>query len=80
MRNAALTLLLTQPAQVARWSGLERLTDELHGTWMQDMLLGTEDMTLLAHRGSYKTTCLAFAMAAMLLAYPRKNIIFMRIE
>ena len=42
------------------------------------MLLGREDFTLLAHRGSYKTTCLAFAMAAMLLCYPRRNILFMR--
>ena len=78
MRSAALELLLTRPAQAARLCGLDRLTDELHGRWMQDMLLGQEDMTLLAHRGSYKTTCLSFAMAAMLLAYPRRNIIFMR--
>jgi len=42
------------------------------------MICGREDMTLLAHRGSYKTTCLAFAMAAMLILYPRRNIIFMR--
>ena len=56
MRRAALELLLTRPAQVARMCGLDRLTDELHGKWMQDMLLGTEDMTLLAHRGSFKTT------------------------
>lgn len=42
------------------------------------MICGQEDMTLLAHRGSYKTTCLAFAMAAMLILHPRRNIIFMR--
>lgn len=35
-------------------------------------------MTLLAHRGSCKTTCLAFAMAAMTILYPRRNIIFLR--
>lgn len=78
MQTDALRLLLTQPAQVARLCGFTRLTDELHAPWMREMLLGTEDMTLLAHRGSYKTTCLSFAMAAMLLAHPRKNIIFMR--
>ena len=78
MRKAALQLLLTRPAQVARLCGLDRLTDELHGRWMQEMLLGREDMTLLAHRGSCKTTCLAFAMAAMLLAFPKRNILFMR--
>ena len=78
MRKAALELMLTRPAQVARLCGLDRLTDELHGRWMQEMLTGREDMTLLAHRGSYKTTCLAFAMAAMLLAFPKRNILFMR--
>ena len=45
---------------------------------MQGMLLGKEDLTLLAHRGSCKTTCLAFSMAVMLLAFPRRNILFMR--
>ncbi len=78
MHSAALELLLTRPAQVARMCGLDRLTDALHGAWMREMLLGTEDMTLLAHRGSYKTTCLSFAMAAMLMAFPYRNIIFMR--
>ena len=78
MRRAALELLLTRPAQVARLCGLERLTDDLHGRWMQDMLFTQEDMTLLAHRGSYKTSCLAFVMAAMALAFPRRNIIFLR--
>ena len=69
---------MTQPARVARWCGLDRLTDGLHGRWMQQMICGREDMTLLAHRGSYKTTCLAFAMAAMILLYPMRNIIFLR--
>ena len=71
-------LLMRQPARVARLCGLDRLTDELHGPWLEEMICGAEDFTLLAHRGSYKTSCLAFAMAAMLLVYPRRNIIFMR--
>ena len=78
MRKAALEWLLTRPAEAARLCGLTRLTDNLHGAWMQEMLLGKEDMTLLAHRGSYKTSCLSFAMAAMLLAFPHRNIIFLR--
>ena len=71
-------LLMRQPARVARLCGLDRLTDELHGPWLEEMICGAEDFTLLAHRGSYKTSCLAFAMAAMLLAYPQRNILFMR--
>ena len=69
---------MTQPARVARWCGLDRLTDELHGPWLRQMICSRRDMTLLAHRGSYKTTCLAFAMAAMLILYPQKNLIFLR--
>ena len=76
MRKAALSLLMRHPARVARLCGLDRLTDELHGAWLEEMICGREDFTLLAHRGSYKTSCLAFAMAAMLLVYPRRNIIF----
>ena len=71
-------LLMRHPARVARLCGLDRLTAELHGAWLEEMICGREDFTLLAHRGSYKTSCLAFAMAAMLLVYPRRNIIFMR--
>ena len=78
MHKAALRLLMHHSAKAARLCGLERLTDELHGHWMKEMICGTEDMTLLAHRGSCKTTCLAFAMAAMLLIYPRRNLLFMR--
>lgn len=77
-RDEALRLLLRHPARAARLCGFTRLTDELHGRWMRDMILGQEDMTLLAHRGSCKTTCLAFAMAVMVLIYPRRNILFMR--
>lgn len=77
-RDEALRLLLRHPARAARLCGFTRLTDELHGRWMRDMILSQEDMTLLAHRGSCKTTCLAFAMAVMVLIYPRRNILFMR--
>lgn len=66
------------PAQVGRWCGFDLLTDELHGGWMRDMISGTEDMTLLAHRGSYKTTCLSVALAIIVSSDPMKNLIFMR--
>lgn len=78
MSEAAVELLLREPARVARWCGLERITDRVHGAWLREMIGGEGDFTLLAHRGSYKTTCLAFAMAAMLVLFPRRNIIFMR--
>lgn len=66
------------PAQVGRWCGFDLLTDELHDGWMRDMISGTEDMTLLAHRGSYKTTCLSVALAIIISSDPARNLIFMR--
>ena len=66
------------PAQVGRWCGFDRLTDELHGKWMRDMITGADDMTLLAHRGSYKTTCLSVALSILTATEPARNLIFMR--
>jgi hypothetical protein len=66
------------PAQVGRWCGFDLLTDELHDGWMRDMISGTDDMTLLAHRGSYKTTCLSVALAIIISSDPSRNLIFMR--
>lgn len=78
MQTEALHLLAEHPAQVARWCGSTLLRDDLHGAWMQQMIAGREDMTLLAHRGSYKTTSLAAAMAISLIVYPMRNMLFMR--
>ena len=78
MRAEALELLLKHPAQVGRWCGFSRLTDELHGEWMRQMLTGTGDMTILAHRGSYKTTCVSVVLATLLCVEPEKNILFLR--
>ena len=42
------------------------------------MLTTACDMTLQAHRGSYKTTCLTEAIALLMISRPRQNIIFLR--
>lgn len=78
MDRDALTLMLDHPARVARMCGASLLTDRLHGRWIRSMLLDKGDMTLLAHRGSYKTTCLCYAIAMALCIFPEKNIIFLR--
>jgi hypothetical protein len=66
------------PAQVGRWCGFDLLTDELHGEWIREMISGKEDMTLLSHRGSYKTTCLSVALAILSATETGRNMIFMR--
>ena len=50
----------------------------MHEQWIAKMVKGTEDMTLQAHRGSYKTTCLQEAIALMMICYRDKNIMFLR--
>lgn len=51
---------------------------ELHGRWIRKMVFGNEDYTLQAHRGSYKSSCLAVAISLLLICYPNRNIIFLR--
>lgn len=74
----ALMQLTEHPAEVGRWCGFKLLTDELHGLWLKEMINGTDDLTILAHRGSYKTTCLTVALAVLLSAHPWQNLIFLR--
>ncbi len=77
-REDAVALMLEHPAQVARACGYPLLTDELHGEWIRKMILGKEDLTLLAHRCSYKTTCLAMSLAMLMLLRPEESILLMR--
>ena len=77
-RDTALFYMLRCPADLGRRLGYTLLTDDLHGRWMQDMLLTDEDMTLQAHRGSYKTTCLCIVLATLMIVFPDKTIMFLR--
>ena len=70
--------LLAHPAALGRLLGYADLKDHIHGRWITKMVRGTVDMTLQAHRGSYKTTCLIIAIAIMMIQYRDKNIIFLR--
>ena len=69
--------LKREPVKYAHLVGLDLLTD-IHNSWIQSMAFGAEDETLLGHRGSYKTTCLAFAIALIMILIPKKCIIFLR--
>ena len=65
------------PDDLGRQIGFSDLTP-LHGDWIRKMVWGTEDYTLQAHRGSYKSSCLAVAIALIIILYPTRNIIFLR--
>ena len=63
--------------EYAKLVGFNLLTD-IHNDWLRLMLLEPDDYTLLGHRGSYKTTCLSFAFALLIVLRPEKTIFFIR--
>ncbi len=69
--------LLDHPDEIGRQVGFTDMT-ELHGKWIWEMVYGEEDYTLQAHRGSYKSSCLAVAISLILVLFPNRNIIFLR--
>lgn len=77
MNKALVVSLKTYPVKYARLLGFDLLTD-LHNEWMKTMLFEKDDYTLLGHRGSYKTTCLSFVFALMIILRPNKTTFFIR--
>ena len=69
--------IVEHPKSLGRALGYEDFTD-LHEKWILHMLTAREDMTLQAHRGSFKTTCLCIAIALLMIFERQKNIIFLR--
>lgn len=72
-----LDLIYEEPYKIGHWLGFNDL-NELHNEWIKGFLFDEEDQSLLAHRGSYKTTCLSIALALLMILQPHKNIIFLR--
>ena len=76
-REQAISFLLDRPVDFARALGFDKL-GELHNEWIKDMVLGKGDHTLQSHRGSYKTTCVAIALALIIILYPNTRTLFLR--
>lgn len=72
-----LDIIVDEPYKIGHWLGFKDLT-ELHNEWIKLMMFSEEDKTLLAHRGSYKTTCLTLAIALLMIIKPNMTIIFLR--
>lgn len=70
-------MLNNEPVIFGIAAGFTDLGD-LHNEWLKSFLYATDDQTLLAHRGSYKTTTLAVALALMIVIDPNDNIAFFR--
>ena len=75
--SAAIKSLMKHPETIGRAVGFKDLT-KMHGEWIRQMVYGKGDYTLQAHRGSYKSSSLAVAIALLMVTQPKRNIIFLR--
>ena len=69
--------LYDNPVKYAHECGYSKLTD-FHNQWIREIVFGNDDLTIQGHRGSYKTTCLTFAFALLLILEPNKRVMFLR--
>lgn len=77
MDKNLVSILRNEPYKIGQLCGFTDLT-ELHNEWLKMMIYGDDEFTLLAHRGSYKTTCLSICFAFIIVLFPYKTIIFVR--
>ena len=76
-RQQAIDFLKYNPVKYAKMLGFTKLGD-LHNEWIKEMVRGKEDYTLMAHRASYKTTCVSVALALIIILLPKKRTLFIR--
>lgn len=76
-KKAVLDLLWNEPYKIGHWVGFKDLTT-LHNEWLRSFLYAENDQTLLAHRGSYKTTDLSLFLALHTITRPNENVMFFR--
>lgn len=76
-KDEILKMLWDEPIKIGHWIGFTDLT-ELNNEWLRLFLYSDEDVTLQAHRGSYKTTTLSLFFAIHSVIFPNENIIYNR--
>lgn len=67
-----------RPYKIANAVGFADVVSYPHNDWMREIIFGTNDYTLMAHRGSYKSSCLSVCIAVIMLLQPQINILFFR--
>jgi predicted phage terminase large subunit-like protein len=76
-RKEATDFLLNNPKKYAKMLGFDKLVD-INEAWIIDMVRGKDDKSLMAHRNSYKTTCVSIALTEIIILLPRLRTMFMR--
>ena len=71
-------LIKKNPSKVANAVGFLDIKPFPHNEWMNEIIFGQEDFTLMSHRGSYKSSCLSVCIALIMVMMPWLNIIFLR--
>lgn len=71
-------LVYLHPVRLARMAGYDRLVEPLHDGWIRELAFGRGDLTLQAHRGAYKTTCLKVALWLVMVTQPSVTCGFFR--
>ena len=77
MNKEIVKLIYNEPIKIAHLLNFADMS-ELHNDWLKKIMFSDDDFTLLAHRGSYKTTTVSISIALMMILYPNKTIFFMR--
>lgn len=76
-KKETLDLLWDNPIELGHWVGF-RDFNELHNEWLKLFLYSDHDITLQAHRGSFKTTTLSLFFAIHTIVRPDETVMFFR--
>lgn len=74
----AINIIKNYPYLIAQDVGFSDVREKPHNDWMKHIINDDDDYTLLAHRGSYKSSVLSVCIALIMLVFPYLNIIFLR--
>lgn len=77
MNDKLVRRMRDRPIEIAKLVGFDRFTD-LHNTWIKAMMQSKDDVTLLGHRASYKTSAISAAIANLIILKPWENMLFIR--
>ena len=75
---AAFDYLTRHTVDYAHLLGYGDLKPFPHARWLRSIILGREDETLQAHRGAYKTTCLAVGLPIIMMMRGDQTLMFFR--
>ena len=70
-------LIKNEPYKIGHFLGFKDLTP-LHNQWLKQFLFSRTDVTILGHRGSFKTTTESIFLALHSIIEPNSNVLFFR--